>query len=96
MTLDRDLDLDLALALALPFRGMYQSTVYYNLPYSQVFEHETKNKEGESTANGTFCVSTGQFTGRSPKDKYFVKQVRTQSLSVVQQSTAGYGLSIQK
>ncbi|CAN0162722.1 unnamed protein product [Pylaiella littoralis] len=50
------------------------STVYYNLPYSQVFEHETKNKEGESTANGTFCVSTGQFTGRSPKDKYFVKQ----------------------
>lgn len=52
-----------------------QSTVYHNLPYPQVFEHETKNKEGESTANGTFCVSTGQFTGRSPKDKYFVQQV---------------------
>lgn len=52
-----------------------QSTVHHNLPYPQVFEHETKNKEGESTANGTFCVSTGQFTGRSPKDKYFVQQV---------------------
>ncbi|CAM9853105.1 unnamed protein product, partial [Hapterophycus canaliculatus] len=50
------------------------STVYYNLPYPEVFEHETKNKEGETTANGTFCVSTGQFTGRSPKDKYFVQQ----------------------
>ncbi|CAM9288755.1 unnamed protein product [Ectocarpus sp. 6 AP-2014] len=50
------------------------STVHHNLPYPQVFEHETNNKEGESTANGTFCVSTGQFTGRSPKDKYFVQQ----------------------
>ncbi|CAM9239077.1 unnamed protein product [Ectocarpus sp. 12 AP-2014] len=50
------------------------STVHHNLPYPEVFEHETKNKEGESTANGTFCVSTGQFTGRSPKDKYFVQQ----------------------
>lgn len=24
--------------------------------------------------NGTFMVDTGIFTGRSPKDKYFVKQ----------------------
>eukprot|EP00904_Undaria_pinnatifida_P005452 jgi/Undpi1/2036/HiC_scaffold_12.g05422.m1 len=41
-----------------------------------VFEHEVKHKEGEVTSNGTFCVSTGQFTGRSPKDKHFVKQAR--------------------
>ncbi len=56
--------------------------MYHNLPYPQVFEHETKNKEGQSTANGTFCVSTGQFTGRSPKDKYFVKQVLCLSYAV--------------
>lgn len=59
-----------------PRRTCTQSTVYHNLPYPQVFEHETNNKEGETTANGTYCVSTGQFTGRSPKDKYFVQQVR--------------------
>lgn len=54
-----------------------QSTVYRNLPYPEVFKHEVEQKEGETTANGTFCVSTGAFTGRSPKDKYFVKQVRS-------------------
>lgn len=52
-----------------------QTTIYRNLPYPEVFKHEEQNKEGEVTKNGTFCVSTGQFTGRSPKDKYFVKQV---------------------
>lgn len=56
--------------------------MYHNLPYPQVFEHETKNKEGQATANGTYCVSTGQFTGRSPKDKYFVKQVACLSYAV--------------
>ncbi|CAM9685872.1 unnamed protein product [Choristocarpus tenellus] len=54
---------------------MRQTTVFHNLPYPEVFEHETKYEEGEVTKNGTFCVSTGAFTGRSPKDKYFVKQV---------------------
>ncbi|CAM9469862.1 unnamed protein product, partial [Discosporangium mesarthrocarpum] len=50
------------------------TTVYRNPTYPEVFEHETKNGEGEVTQNGTFLVSTGKFTGRSPKDKYFVKQ----------------------
>lgn len=47
--------------------------VYHNLSYDELFEHELKNKEGELSANGTFSVDTGIFTGRSPKDKYFVK-----------------------
>lgn len=47
----------------------------HNLSYDEVFNEEVANKEGEMTKNGTYCVSTGQFTGRSPKDKYFVKQV---------------------
>ena len=55
---------------------MYKRQVHRNLPYPEVFQHEVKYKEGEVTSNGTFCVSTGQFTGRSPKDKYFVKQAR--------------------
>ena len=50
-------------------------TALRNLSYSEIFERETKQKEGVVTKNGTFCVSTGKFTGRSPKDKYFVKQV---------------------
>lgn len=48
--------------------------VYRNLSYDELFTHETKNKEGKLSANGTMMVDTGKFTGRSPKDKYFVKQ----------------------
>ena len=49
-------------------------TVYHNLSYDDLFEHETKNNEGALSANGTMMVDTGKFTGRSPKDKYFVRQ----------------------
>ncbi|QOQ88109.1 phosphoenolpyruvate carboxykinase (ATP) [Campylobacter corcagiensis] len=48
--------------------------VYYNLSYDELFNHEVKNGEGRVSSNGTFMVDTGIFTGRSPKDKYFVKQ----------------------
>lgn len=48
--------------------------VYHNLSYDELFEHEKKNNEGAVSSNGTMMVDTGIFTGRSPKDKYFVKQ----------------------
>ncbi|MBR8465600.1 phosphoenolpyruvate carboxykinase (ATP) [Campylobacter sp. faydin G-140] len=47
--------------------------VYHNLNYDELFEHEQRNGEGRVSSNGTFMVDTGIFTGRSPKDKYFVK-----------------------
>jgi len=46
--------------------------VHHNLSYDELFEHETKQNEGQVTTGGTFAVDTGIFTGRSPKDKYFV------------------------
>ncbi len=48
--------------------------VFHNLSYDELLKHEIQNKEGICTNNGTFSVDTGIFTGRSPKDKYFVKQ----------------------
>lgn len=48
--------------------------VYHNLSYDELLKHEVNNGEGTTTINGTFAVDTGIFTGRSPKDKYFVKQ----------------------
>lgn len=48
--------------------------VYHNLSFNELFEHEIANNEGKVTDNGTFAVDTGIFTGRSPKDKYFVDQ----------------------
>ncbi len=33
--------------------------VHRNLNYDELREHEAANKEGQFTANGTFCVDTG-------------------------------------
>jgi len=51
------------------------STLYRNLTYQELFEHEQKNNEGVvATAEygDTFTVDTGKYTGRSPKDRWIV------------------------
>lgn len=58
------------------------TTVYRNLTYPELFEHEQANKEGvvaEAEYGPTFSVSTGKFTGRSPKDKFVVFNPESQS-----------------
>jgi len=39
-----------------------------------VCEHIISNKEGQIGQKGAMIVDTGEFTGRSPKDKYFVEE----------------------
>jgi len=46
--------------------------VYLNLDYDELRQHEIQNQEGQVLNNGVFTIDTGEFTGRSPKDKYFV------------------------
>ena len=48
--------------------------VYHNLPYPRIRRHEIANDEGQITSSGAYSIDTGKFTGRSPKDKYIVKQ----------------------
>lgn len=38
----------------------------------ELIEAAIRRSEGVLLANGAFCAHTGKFTGRSPKDKYFV------------------------
>ena len=47
--------------------------VYYNLMEPALIEAALKAGEGHLGNGGTFLVSTGKFTGRSPKDKHVVK-----------------------
>jgi len=47
--------------------------VYYNLIEPALIEAALKNGEGQLGLSGAFLVSTGKFTGRSPKDKHVVK-----------------------
>jgi len=51
------------------------TTLYHNLTFQELLEHEVSNGEGEVAATQfgeTFTVDTGKFTGRSPKDKWIV------------------------
>ena len=47
--------------------------VYYNFIEPALIEAAVKNNEGKIGIGGTFLVTTGKFTGRSPKDKHVVK-----------------------
>ena len=56
--------------------------VYKNLTFAELFEHEKANKEGavaKAEYGETFTVDTGKFTGRSPSDKWIVKNVGSES-----------------
>ncbi len=53
--------------------------VFHNLSYDELFDHEVANKEGQVLSNDTMTVDTGKFTGRSPKDKFFVEQEPSKS-----------------
>jgi phosphoenolpyruvate carboxykinase (ATP) len=53
--------------------------IYYNLTFDELFKHETNPalqgfEKGFITKSGAVAVDTGIFTGRSPKDKYIVKE----------------------
>src|SRR3989339_1539397 len=46
--------------------------VHHNLSYGELIDHELEKRECTLTKKGATAVDTGIFTGRSPKDKYFV------------------------
>jgi phosphoenolpyruvate carboxykinase (ATP) len=48
-------------------------SVYYNLIEPALIEEAVKRGEGRLGLGGTFLVSTGAHTGRSPKDKHVVR-----------------------
>ena len=53
--------------------------VYYNLIEPDLMSEAVKNGEGDIGQGGTFLVSTGKFTGRSPKDKHVVRTASTEN-----------------
>ena len=57
--------------------------VFYNLSYDELYAHETDPElegyeKGFVTDTGAVAVDTGIFTGRSPKDKYIVREGTSQ------------------
>ncbi|TLS39026.1 phosphoenolpyruvate carboxykinase (ATP) [Pseudalkalibacillus caeni] len=48
--------------------------VHVNLSASRLVEKALSNNEGTLTSTGALRVTTGKYTGRSPKDKFFVAE----------------------
>lgn len=58
--------------------------LYYNLSYDELFAHETSPsldgfEHGFETNLGAVAVDTGIYTGRSPKDKYIVREPESEN-----------------
>ncbi|MFC4624478.1 phosphoenolpyruvate carboxykinase [Daeguia caeni] len=54
------------------------STVYYNLGPARLYEETIRRGEAELSAQGALVARTGQHTGRSPKDKFIVRDANTE------------------
>lgn len=53
------------------------SDIHYNLTPSELIEAAVKRGEGQLCDNGALAADTGKFTGRSPKDRFIVKDEKT-------------------
>ncbi|HKG74800.1 MAG TPA: phosphoenolpyruvate carboxykinase (ATP), partial [Aestuariivirgaceae bacterium] len=53
-------------------------TVYWNSTAATLYETAVRRGEGEITECGGLAVTTGRHTGRSPADKYVVKDKATE------------------
>ncbi|MCM2294436.1 phosphoenolpyruvate carboxykinase [Allorhizobium sp. BGMRC 0089] len=51
--------------------------VHYNLLPAALYEFAIRKGEAVLTADGALCADTGQHTGRSPKDKFIVRDENT-------------------
>lgn len=57
-----------------------KTKTYNNLSTPQLIEKAIERGEGFLTSTGALRVETGKYTGRSPKDKFIVKEATTNNL----------------
>src|SRR5690606_20777820 len=53
--------------------GLKDTVAHWNLSGEELQKITIKNNWGKETENGTLAVNTGKFTGRSPQDRFIVK-----------------------
>ena len=57
-----------------------EGTVWWNLPPAALYEHALAAGDGALAEGGPLVVSTGAHTGRSPKDKFIVRDAEVSGL----------------
>ena len=55
---------------------------FWNLTPAQLVEDTILSGEGELTDTGALAIETGEFTGRSPKDRFIVCDEKTENAVV--------------
>ncbi|MGB0428027.1 MAG: phosphoenolpyruvate carboxykinase (ATP), partial [Flavobacteriales bacterium] len=53
--------------------GITDATVSWNLSAEELTKITVNNGQGQLTDTGALAIDTGRFTGRSPKDRFIVK-----------------------
>ncbi len=59
--------------------GLKDVTANWNLPVSKLMERTITMGEGVLSDTGALTIKTGEFTGRSPKDRFIVKDSTTEN-----------------
>ena len=67
-------------AVGIESLGLKNVTAHWNLSSEELIEISLKNGLAKMTDSGAITVDTGEFTGRSPKDRFIVKDEVTKDL----------------
>ncbi|TXD62289.1 phosphoenolpyruvate carboxykinase (ATP) [Polaribacter sp. IC066] len=65
-------------SISLNSLGIKNATVRYQLTSSELHEETLKKEQGVASSLGAIAVNTGEFTGRSPMDRFIVKDSITE------------------
>ena len=58
--------------------GILDAIVHFNLSSDELQKHSLDKKQAKLTAQGAITINTGKFTGRSPLDRFIVKDSITE------------------
>ncbi|WP_298548593.1 phosphoenolpyruvate carboxykinase (ATP) [uncultured Aquimarina sp.] len=64
--------------ISLKHYGIENATIRYQLSPDELQEETVQKGQGKITKSGTLAVNTGEFTGRSPMDRFIVKDQITE------------------
>ncbi|MBV9963368.1 MAG: phosphoenolpyruvate carboxykinase (ATP), partial [Parafilimonas sp.] len=57
--------------------GLNKPNINYQLSADELTEQTLQRNDGVLNNTGALCINTGEFTGRSPKDKFFAEDTET-------------------
>ncbi|WP_411767225.1 phosphoenolpyruvate carboxykinase (ATP) [Winogradskyella sp. A3E31] len=65
-------------SISLDAYGIKKAKINYQLSSDELHEETLKKGQGKEASSGALAINTGEFTGRSPKDRFIVKDAITE------------------